>query len=88
MQKPPGRLLFHMLAAIAQFETELRAERQREGIQKAKQHGVKFGRSKRLNTGQIHELQARRQQGVSIKTLIHDYQLSKATIYRYLNKEP
>jgi DNA invertase Pin-like site-specific DNA recombinase len=30
-----GRLLFNMLGAIAQFETELRAERQREGIQKA-----------------------------------------------------
>jgi len=29
-----GRLLFNMLGAIAQFETELRAERQREGIQK------------------------------------------------------
>src|SRR5450432_1039099 len=39
-----GRLLFHMLAAIAQFETELRAERQYEGIQKAKSHGVQFGR--------------------------------------------
>jgi DNA invertase Pin-like site-specific DNA recombinase len=28
-----GRLLFHMLGAIAQFETELRAERQMDGIQ-------------------------------------------------------
>src|SRR5258708_35795852 len=55
-----GRLVFHMLAAIAQFETELRAERQREGIQKARQQGVRFGRSKRLTTRQIHELQSRR----------------------------
>src|SRR5579859_2100130 len=39
-----GRLLFHVLAAIAQFETELRAERQREGIQKAKERGVRFGK--------------------------------------------
>ena len=31
-----GRLLFNMLGAIAQFETEIRAERQREGIIKAK----------------------------------------------------
>lgn len=30
-----GRLLFNMLGAIAQFETELRAERQKDGIQKA-----------------------------------------------------
>jgi DNA invertase Pin-like site-specific DNA recombinase len=27
-----GRLLFHMLGAIAQFETELRAERQIDGL--------------------------------------------------------
>jgi DNA invertase Pin-like site-specific DNA recombinase len=81
-----GRLLFHMLAAIAQFETELRAERQYEGIQKAKRQGVKFGQIKRLNPTQVAELQARRQQGTLIKTLMQDYQLSKASVYRYLNE--
>ena len=30
-----GRLLFNMLGAIAQFETEIRAERQMDGIKKA-----------------------------------------------------
>src|SRR5213082_222574 len=39
-----GRLLFHMLGAIAQFETEIRAERQRDGIEHAKARGVPFGR--------------------------------------------
>ena len=34
-----GRLLFNMLGAIAQFETEIRAERQRDGIYKAREHG-------------------------------------------------
>jgi len=29
-----GRLLFNMFGAIAQFETEIRAERQMDGIQK------------------------------------------------------
>ena len=42
-----GRLLFNMLGAIAQFETEIRAERQMDGIQKAKERGVHFGRKKR-----------------------------------------
>lgn len=31
-----GRLLFNMLGAIAQFETEIRAERQTDSIKKAK----------------------------------------------------
>jgi len=43
-----GRLLFNMLGAIAQFETEIRAERQMDGIKKAKQEGVKFGRKSSL----------------------------------------
>jgi len=45
---PTGRLLFGMLSVIAQFELELRAERQREGIAKAKRAGVHFGRDKAL----------------------------------------
>jgi DNA invertase Pin-like site-specific DNA recombinase len=80
-----GRLLFNMLGAIAQFETELRAERQMDGIQKAKEQGMRFGRTRLLNMEQIGELRQRRQQGVLIKTLMHDYRLSKASIYRYIN---
>ena len=79
-----GRLLFHMLGAIAQFETELRAERQREGIQKAQERGVHFGRKKKLTSAQVSELRRRRAQGVLIKTLMNDYGLSKVSVYCYL----
>jgi DNA invertase Pin-like site-specific DNA recombinase len=41
---PTGRLMFNMLAAIAEFETDLRKERQLEGIAKAKQEGRYKGR--------------------------------------------
>ena len=81
-----GRLLFNMLGAIAQFETEIRAERQREGIQKAKERGVQFGIQKKLNDKQVSELQVRRQQGVLIKTLMQDYGISKTSVYRYLKE--
>lgn len=81
-----GRLLFNILGAIAQFETEIRAERQMEGIQKAKARGVKFGREKRLTPSQCAELRQKRERGVLIKTLMQDYNLSKASVYRYLNQ--
>ena len=81
-----GRLLFNMLGAIAQFETELRAVRQKDGIQKAKERGVQFGKRKKLNPEQIAELQQRRQEGVLIKTLMKEYDLSKSSVYRYLNE--
>lgn len=82
-----GRLLFNMLSAIAQFETELRAERQADGIQKAKSNHVKFGRSEKLTPLAVAEMQRRRAKGVLIKTLMKDYDLSKSSVYRYLKKE-
>jgi len=76
-----------MLGAINQFETEIRAERQLDGINKAKEKGVIFGAQRKLSDGQIEEMKERRQSGVLIKNLMQEYQLSKASIYRYLNEE-
>jgi hypothetical protein len=73
--------------AIAQFETEIRAERQREGIQKAKERGVRFGPAKKLGPAQNAELQQKRRGGVLIKTLMKEYYLSRSSVYRYLNEE-
>jgi len=81
-----GRLLFNMLGAIAQFETEIRAERQLDGISKAKKKGVRFGAQRKLAGEQIEELKRKREAGVLIKTLMNDYRLSKASVYRYLEK--
>lgn len=80
-----GRLLFNMLGAIAQFETEIRAERQMDGIRKAKEQGVRFGATKKLTVEQAGELCQRREEGVLIRTLMKDYNLSKASVYRYLS---
>lgn len=41
---PTGRLLFNMVASIAEFEREIILERQREGIAVAKQEGKYKGR--------------------------------------------
>lgn len=41
---PTGRLLLTVIAAIATFEREITLERQREGIEAAKQRGVYKGR--------------------------------------------
>jgi DNA invertase Pin-like site-specific DNA recombinase len=79
-----GRLLFTMLEAIAQFEIELRAERQMEGILKAKQRGVRFGREKRLSTVEAVRLRQQRAEGRLIKELMAEYGLSKMSVYRYL----
>ena len=41
----------HNLGAISQFETEIRVKRQMDGIVKAKNYGVKFGKKKSLSKG-------------------------------------
>jgi DNA invertase Pin-like site-specific DNA recombinase len=43
-----GKLVMGILALIAEFENDIRRERQMDGIAKAKERGVKFGRKPEL----------------------------------------
>lgn len=81
-----GRLLFNMLGAIGQFETEIRAERQADGIAKAKERGVAFGRKAILSSEQIEQLKEKRSAGVLIKELMQEYGISKTSVYRHLQQ--
>jgi DNA invertase Pin-like site-specific DNA recombinase len=73
-----------MLGAIGQFETEIRKERQMEGIAKAKNKGVYSGRKNKLDEVKIVELKQKRENGVLIKDLMKEFNISKASVYRYL----
>lgn len=44
LETPAGRMLAGVLASAAQYETELRSERQMAGIEQAKAKGIRFGR--------------------------------------------
>lgn len=79
-----GRLMFNMLATIAEFENDLRSERQAEGIAKAKENGVKFGRPAKLTDYRKQEIYSRRMAGVTIGQLAKEFSLGEATIYRAL----
>ena len=81
---PTGKLLFNVLASIAEFETEIRKERQMEGISKAKERGVQFGRKPKLQQTEIDELRRERENGVKISDLMAKYSISKASVYRLL----
>lgn len=82
---PTGKLLFNMLASIAEFETELRKERQIDGIAKAKENGVKFGAKAKLTDEQVDQMKLDRADGVLIKDLMKTYELSKASVYRLMS---
>jgi DNA invertase Pin-like site-specific DNA recombinase len=79
-----GKLLFNMLASIAEFETEIRKERQMEGIAKAKEKGVQFGRKAKLFDEEVKAMRRERQEGLKIAELMVKYKISKASVYRLL----
>ena len=82
---PQGKLMFNMLGSFAEFETELRKERQMEGIAKAKEKGVHFGRKAKLTDDQVEQMKQDRVDGLLIKELMKKYSLSKASVYRLMN---
>ena len=84
---PTGRLTFHLLGAVAEFERDLIAERQTEGIEKAKAKGVKFGRRKKLTPEQVEELQAASRAGETRQELMKRFDISKSTFHRLCPSE-
>ena len=81
-----GRFMFNMLASIAEFENDLRTERQAEGIAKAKENGVKFGRPAKLNDQVCDAVHVRRTEGATIGQLAKEFEFGEATIYRALKR--
>lgn len=51
-----GELMLGVLGAVAQFETKLRAERQREGIAAAKARGAYKGSKARVDPARVREM--------------------------------
>jgi DNA invertase Pin-like site-specific DNA recombinase len=82
-----GRLLFHLLDTMGQFETALYAERRMDGVDRTRARGLRVGPKYRLTEGQITELRKQRAQGDMINVLMQDYGLSKSSVYRYLRTD-
>lgn len=83
---PTGRLTFHLLGAMAEFERDLIAERRTEGIESALAKGVKFGRREKLTPAQVEELRAARRAGDSRAALQERFGISKSTFYRLMDE--
>jgi DNA invertase Pin-like site-specific DNA recombinase len=82
---PEGRLMFSLLGAFAQFENDIRAERQTDGIAKAKEKGVSFGRRRALTADQCERIRMlREEEAFSVQQLADRFNVGVATIYRAL----
>jgi len=76
-----GKPLLDMLAAIAGLETDIRKERQREGIAKAKVNGVYKGRKPSVNTDAVRSLH---RQGFGPVEIARQLGIGRASVYRAL----
>jgi DNA invertase Pin-like site-specific DNA recombinase len=77
-----GKLLLGMLAAIAEFETDIRKERQREGIERARAAGVYKGRKPSVDVAAVRQL---RESGVSPTVIAKQLGIGRASVYRALD---
>ena len=77
-----------MLGVFAEFETNLRKERQLAGIAAAKAKGKHLGRRASLSDDQKEEIRTKNKAGMNPTTLSKDYGVSRGTIYNVLKETP
>ena len=81
-----GQLLFHLFARFAEFERNLILERSSAGRIARRARGRYGGRPEKLNKQDLNLLKTLYDNGTPIKTIAEQWQVSRTTIYRYLNK--
>lgn len=89
LSTPAGRLLAHVLASVAQFETEVRVERILAGQQAARAAGKvwgggKAGRRVRLSIEKERAIKQLSKEGKGISEISRVVGLSRPTIYKAL----
>jgi DNA invertase Pin-like site-specific DNA recombinase len=76
-----GKCFLDMLGVFAEFETNLRKERQLEGIADAKARGVYRGRKASIDPGKVKALKA---QGMGPSAIAKALKIGRASVYRAL----
>jgi DNA invertase Pin-like site-specific DNA recombinase len=92
LESPAGRLHARMLASVAEFETELRAERVLSGQIAARNKGKKWGGSVkgwrwRVTDDQLAAIHRLHAEGTPITNISRITTLSRPTIYRVLKEK-
>ena len=79
-----GKAFLDMLGVFAEFETNLRKERQLEGIAAAKAKGVYKGRPPSIERASVERLQA---QGLGATQIARQLGIGRASVYRVLRND-
>jgi DNA invertase Pin-like site-specific DNA recombinase len=84
-----GRLMAHVLASVAQYETEVRAERVRAGQAVARANGKSWGGSKKgrrlkVTDEQVQTIRRMAREGEKVAAMARATGLTRPTVYAYL----
>nr|WP_321445512.1 recombinase family protein [uncultured Cohaesibacter sp.] len=79
-----GNAFLQMLGVFAEFETNIRRERQLEGIAKAKEAGKYRGRKKTIDRQAVVKLQ---QEGRGPAAIAKELGVARSSVYRLLEEE-
>ncbi len=81
---PMGKLLFTMLAGVAEFERELIRERTRAGMEHARRQGKRIGRPKVMGAKELARARRMREAGRLLRHIGGMLGCSHATILKSL----
>ncbi|VWX52968.1 Integrase-like protein y4lS [Novosphingobium sp. 9U] len=76
-----GKLMLAILGAVAEFENDIRRERQKDGIEKAKAQGVYKGRPATIDAAKVQALKA---SGMGAAAIAREMGIGRASVYRVL----
>lgn len=77
---PGGRLIFHVLGSLAEFERDLIVERTRSGVKAAKARGVKFGQDRVLTDADVERAQTMRDDGIPVVKIAARFKVAPNTV--------
>ncbi|HCE6607098.1 TPA: recombinase family protein [Pseudomonas aeruginosa] len=80
-----GKLVFHVFAALAEFERGLIRERAQAGLIAARARGRAGGRKPKLDDQQVREIKALlRDPDMRVAEVARRYDVSRTTLYKYV----
>ena len=80
-----GRLVFHVFAALSEFERNLIRERTQAGLAAARARGRAGGRKPKLDDQQVREIKALlRDPDIQVADVARRYGVSRTTLYKHV----
>lgn len=83
---PTGKLMLGVFSSFAEFENDLRKERQMLGIARAKAEGKLTGRPKSITEEVVHQIKQKIELGIPKSQIAKELGIDRSSLYRVINE--